>query len=141
MNPTAEHIIKTIDTSKMDRVYGDFHDMCEGEFEIYEYLQQKEIRLTHCYYHTWMCTDTYVGIRVWYFDDVPVCISYKPYRKYDEQFYWISKELFDKVFNYAMSLKMEDTPPKFDTIENMDANILSVAEGIEYKKFESYNKK
>jgi len=142
MNLTAQHILKTIDTSKMERTYGDFHDMCESEFQIYEYLQQsEEPRLTHCYYYTWMCTDTYVGIRVWYFDNEPVCISYKPYRKYDELFYWISQDLFKTVFNYAMHLKEKETPPDFSSIEDMDENILRFAEGIDHKQFESYNKK
>jgi len=136
----VENILKTIDRSQMERAYVDFHEMCEKEFEIYEYLTQTQVplRLTYCYYHTWMCTDTYVGIRAWYFDGEPVCISYKPYRKSNEKFYWINKESFENVFKYAISLKMDEEPPTFKTVESIP-DIVSEAESIDHKKFESKN--
>jgi hypothetical protein len=133
-------ILKTIDTSKMERNYADFHAMCESEFEIYEYLQQDEVRLTYCWYHTWMCTDTYVGIRVWYLDNKPVCISYKPYRKYDENFYWLSSEDFDETHRYAMSLR-EDGDMKYSLVQDIETDFTESAKGIEYKQFESFNLK
>jgi len=134
----AHEILKTIDTSKMERSFVDFEEMCSSEFDIHEWLSQPEkSRLTYCYYHTWMCTDTYVGIRVWYLDDKPVCISFKPYRKYDESFYWIDNNSFDETFRYALSLK-ENEKPVYQTIQDM-ADIADQAVGIEYKKFESFN--
>ncbi len=136
----AQEILKTIDTSKMERKFVDFHEMCEKEFQIYEWIEQKETRLTHCYYHTWQCTDTFVGIRVWYFDNKPVCISFKPYRKYDEKFYWLDKFSFEEVFRYALSLKMEESAPTYKTIAEME-DITDMAEGIQYKKFETKNLK
>jgi hypothetical protein len=135
-----EEILKTIDTSKMEKGYADIHAMCEQEFEIYEYLTQEKMRLTYCYYHTWMCTDTYVGIRVWYLDGVEACISFKPYRKYDEKFYWISKEDFEQVYEYALSLR-EEVNPKFSTVKDIKEDFVETAKGIDYKKFESFNLK
>ena len=132
-------ILKTIDTSKMERTFVDFHEMCEKEFEIFEFLTQPEnLRLTYCYYHTWMCTDTYVGIRVWYLDNVEACISFKPYRKYDEKFYWLSTEDFKETYEYALSLRDEDKP-KHKTVEDMEDDIFSIADSIDHKKFESKN--
>jgi len=133
-------ILKTIDTSKMERNYADFHAMCESEFEIYEYLQQDEVRLTYCWYHTWQCTDTFVGIRVWYLDNKAVCISYKPYRKYDENFYWLSTEDFEEVHRYAQSL-VEDGEMKYDLVQDIEVDFTESAKGIEYKKFETINLK
>lgn len=31
-------VLKTIDTSKMERKFVDFHEMCEKQFEIYEFF-------------------------------------------------------------------------------------------------------
>jgi len=133
-------VLKTIDTSKMERKFVDFHEMCEKQFEIYEFLTQPDNpRLTYCYYHRWICTDTEVGIRVWYLDNKPVCISFKPYRKYDEQFYWISPTTFEEVFRYALSLKMDDSYPGYKCVADMDTDIFDTAEGIQYKQFESFN--
>ena len=134
----VQEILKTIDTSKMNRTYCDFHDMCEQEFDIYEYLQQDEIRLTYCYYHTWMCTDTYVGVRVWYLDNNVVCISFKPYRKSDEIFYWLSVQNFEEVHRYAQSLREPDNPT-YKTVQDIDEDFIEIAKSIEYKKFESFN--
>jgi len=133
-------IIESIDTSKMETDYVYFYDMCENEFQIYEYLEQPKgnNRLTYCNYNTWICTDTEVGIRVWYFDNEPVCISWKPYRKSDETFGWLSKEKFDIVRNYALSLRDEN----FDYIIVDDETINNVVKefnSIEYKKFEKLN--
>jgi hypothetical protein len=134
----AHEILKTIDTSKMEIKFVDFHEMCEKQFEIYEFLTQPDNpRLTYCYYHRWICTDTEVGIRVWYLDDKPVCISFKPYRKYDESFYWIDNNSFEETFRYAISLK-QDEKPTYQTIQDM-ADIADQAVGIEYKQFESFN--
>ena len=84
----------------MERKVFLFTKLCEREFEIYEFEQPKENeRLTYCYYHRWICTDTEVGIRVWYLDDEPVCISWQPYRKSNETFGWISKDKFNEVRN------------------------------------------
>ena len=138
-----DNIIRTIDTSKMVKDGVDFYNMCESEFEIYEWLQQPKgnERLTYCYYHRWICTDTEVGLMVWYFDNEPVCISYKPYRKSYEYFGWVSKEKFNEVRNYALSLKDGDD---FDVDiiddETID-NIVEQIKSIDYKKFEELNVK
>lgn len=138
-----DNIIKTIDTSKMVKDGVDFYNMCEIEFEIYEWLQQPKDneRLTYCYYHRWICTDTEVGIRVWYFDNEPVCISYKPYRKSDEFFGWISKEKFNEVRNYALSLKDGDDFDVDIIDDETINNIVENSKSINYKKFEELNVK
>lgn len=134
-------IIKTIDTSKMETKGVSFYEMCESEFDIYEWLVQPKDneRLTYCYYHRWICTDTEVGIRVWYFDNNPVCISWQPYRKSNETFGWISKEHFNKVRKYALSLK-DDDDFNIEIIDNKTINnIIESFNTIDYKMFEERN--
>lgn len=136
-------IIKKIDTSKMERNGVSFYEMCESEFEIYDWFVQPNgnERLTYCYYHKWICTDTEVGIRVWYFDNEPVCISWKPYRKSKEEFGWISKEKFNDVKKYTISLlKKNDDDFKVNIIDDKTINIiLEDFNRIKYKEFEERN--
>ena len=133
-------IIKTIDTSKMERQGVSFHEMCESEFEIYEWLKQpkENERLTYCYYHIWICTDTDVGIRVWYLDNEPMCISWQPYRKSSETFGWISKDKFNEVRNYALSLKDDSLDVDIVDDETIN-NVVEKFNSIDYKEFEHRN--
>lgn len=138
---SVNEIIKTVDTSKMEREGVYFLEMCESEFEIFEFLTQpkKNERLTYCYYHRWICTDTEVGIRVWYFDNEPACISWKSYRKSDEVFGWISEEKFNKVKNYAVSLKEEDDFEVNIIDDETMKNVIAKFNSIDFKKFEKRN--
>ena len=137
---SIKDIIEKIDVSKMERNHVEFYSMCGSEFEIYEYLYQSEDlpKLTYCYYHRWICTDTEVGIRIWYFENKPVCISYKPYRKSDETFGWLSKNDFEKVRTYAISL--QDVVSDINIID--DKTILDVVnkfKSIDHKPCERLN--
>jgi hypothetical protein len=137
-----EDVIETIGTINMERHGVNFLEMCESEFEIYEWLEQPSgnERLTFCYYHRWICTDTQVGIRVWYYDDVPVCISWKPYRKSNEKFGWISTELFNKVKHYALSLISDNVECEITIMDNeIMSNVIEEFNSISHKKFEEKN--
>lgn len=50
------------------------------------------------------CTDTWVGVRLYYLDDVFVCMSYQTARKQDEEFLWVNQEAALKVRSYCMEL-------------------------------------
>lgn len=138
-----QEILKTIDQSKMVTDYVYYGDMMDKEFEMYDYIGSHEPHLVYCYYHSWICTDTEVGLRVWYIKDDdedrpyhPVCISFKPYRKYDEVFYWMSNLDRQTVKDYLQSLVKDNA--EFKTV--LDARDLQAcAESIEYKKHENKN--
>lgn len=136
----VDDIIRNIDTSKKETEWVDLYEICSSEFEIHEFIQQPEdnIRLTYCYYHRWICTDTEVGIRVWYLDDESVCISWQPYRKSNETFGWLSKDGFDKVRNYVLSLK--DDEMEFNVINDETINkVVEQFNSINHKEFEIKN--
>lgn len=137
-----EKILKEIDTTKMVTKFVDLTNLCDKEFDIYEWVQQPDdnIRLTYCYYHRWICTDTEVGIRVWYLDNKPVCISYQPYRKSSETFGWLSKDDFNNVREYVNSLIDEDKNWDVIVLDNNTVNdVIENFNSIEYKKFEEKN--
>jgi len=74
-----------------------------SEFEIYDFLEIDN-RLTKKYYESWICTDTQVGIAVYFLDGEVVCISWQPYRKSTEEFWFVSEELGQKLHDYFLSL-------------------------------------
>lgn len=129
-----EEILKKIDTSRMvDSDFIDFYDMCEREFDLPYWINQPKnnIRLTYCYFHEWMCTDTMVGIRVWYFDSNPVCISWKFFRKSSEVYGWLSKGDFKNVKNFAWNLhSREDNKPIMIVNDKLIEDTFKTIEGI-----------
>ena len=136
-----EEILKTIDTTKMERKMVDIYEMCENQFDIYEWLNQSEdnVRLTYCFFHKWLCTDTEVGIKVWYFDDKPVCISWQPYRKSTEKYGWLSENDFRNVQKYLTSLRLDDTPEFSLANSEIIVDVIEKFNKIDYKKFEERN--
>lgn len=79
-----------------------------------------------------ICTDTWVGHRVYFLDDVPVCTSSQSCRKGDETFFWLSREHAREVREYIVSLMVEEEDP-LDNINIADTE-LEMGEGyfIEY---------
>lgn len=136
MNEFVKNIIDTIDTDSAKIEY-DIYALCEEEFQIYEWIEQEKLGYRN--YYSWICTDTEVGIRVWYFNEEVVAISFKPYRKYNTDFYWKDKGTRDKVFIYIKSLIEAESDP-CDTFDNM-ADIVSFAKQIDFKQFEKFNTK
>ena len=86
-----------VDTQEMGYMFN-LNDIPYGEQE----------RLTSYYIGGWYCTDSYVGYKVYFLDDVPVAISSRIGRKCSEEFEWVSKELYLKVRDYLLSLQLEE---------------------------------
>lgn len=68
----------------------------------------KQDRLKAYFIGNWYCTDSRVGFRVYFMDDEPVAVSSQMGRKCDEDFEWVSKEAFLKVFHFILSFKLEE---------------------------------
>ena len=81
-----------------------------------------------CYFiRRWYCTDTYVGRKLYFFDDKLVAMSYQPGRKCDEKFYWTSQEDFKNVKQYLLSLLQPEDIDILDLSKNY-----GLGESIEY---------
>ena len=76
-------------------------------------------RLKSYWFSHWLCTDTWVGQKVYFFDEKPVAISKQMFRKSDEEIMWISIEDYDNVKKYIETLVRDDNR---DTIKvvNLD---------------------
>lgn len=99
-------IVNNIDKSKNNECWIDITDF-SGELN-YNFDYYSEPERFKCYWiGNWCCTDTWVGYRVYFLDDEPVCFSIQKARKSDEMFRWVSQELAIKVRNYLISLMAE----------------------------------
>lgn len=138
---TINEIIETIDTSKME-TFLDLDGIC-SELDIYEYVYQPDEnqRLTYCFYQKWICTDTEVGIKVWYFDNEPVCISWQEDWKCRESFGWISLDSFFKTRTYLRSLIKDIDFPHIEIITDEKINeVVTEFDCITGKTHEELNK-
>lgn len=62
-----------------------------------------------CYWvGNWYCTDTWVGYRIYFLDDIAVAFSIQSARKCCEDIYWFSKELALKVKEYLITLMIQE---------------------------------
>lgn len=61
-------------------------------------------RLQAYWVANWYCTDSWVGDRLYFFDNEPVAYSVQNGRKDDEHFFWFSEEAARKVKVYVLSL-------------------------------------
>lgn len=65
---------------------------------------KEDARLKAYYIGHWCCTDSYVGHRAYFLDDVLVATSYQAGRKSDEDYYWVSKEAAISVKQFIETL-------------------------------------
>ena len=110
-------IIKSVNKSKQffDQVY--IYDIAQEMdlFNINNYGEQN--RLVSYYIGNWHCTDYTVGYKVYFFDDEPVAVSSQTARKMDEEFEWLSKELYLKVKEYVLTFDQETIEPSINILD------------------------
>lgn len=80
----------------------------------------EENRIKSYFYMKWLCTDTWVGGKVHFFDDKPMALSFQEGRKCSTKFWWVSKEIREEVKKYLKELieKMnKEEPDNFSSID------------------------
>lgn len=80
----------------------------------------EQTRLKAFYYQRWLCTDTYVGRKVYFLDDEAVATSWQPARKSSEDISFISEETFKKVQNFVVETYSNE--PEVSKIPLTDLN-------------------
>lgn len=115
-------------SSKNEDIDFIFDGILINQFGISETIQSKDnTRLKSYWLLKWYCTDTYVGRKLYFFDDKLVAMSYQPGRKCDEKFYWTSQEDFKNVKQYLLSLLQPEDIDILDLSKNY-----GLGESIEY---------
>ncbi len=110
-------IINNLDKSKENSDWINLEEFA-NEFGINQYMSPPDdIRISAYYFLKWYCTDSYVGGRVYFLDDKPICISWQKGRKGDEKFSWISQESYEQTHKYILSLVEQDNKKTIDPID------------------------
>lgn len=100
-------LIENVDKSESNRSDVDLMQLGEREFDKYDipWLNHDQTPLKSYWYARWICTDTWVGGLLYFFEDEFVALSWQSARKSYEEFYWVSKEAYEKVGNYLESIR------------------------------------
>lgn len=100
-----QHYLKTLDkkipdwTNPEDIINLVFPGYCSYE------LSSLNFSGLTCYFHqdiNWICTDTQVGLRFYFLDGEFLMCSYQRGRKCDEEFEFVSNEMFLKLRDYIL---------------------------------------
>lgn len=104
-----KELIKHLDKSEQNNCMVDTMEIGE-EFNLdIPYVSQT--RLISYWVGNWCCTDTWVGYKLYFFEDEPVAFSSQTGRKSDEIFHWFSLDVAKKVKDYLLSLLIEEEVP------------------------------
>lgn len=102
-----ENIIKnnrTKDWINLDDVASDL-----GLSDIWDiYVSEEDEKIKSYFFGNWICTDSYVGWKAYFFNDEPMAISYQSDRKSDEQFRYVSEDMANKVKDYLLTLRKDN---------------------------------
>lgn len=96
-------IANSIDKSSSNEAHVDLEDLCH-ELDVDAAMYVEQDRIKSYWVGNWYCTETYVGYRMYFFDDEPVAFSIQSARKNEENFRWFSKDVAIKVKNYLLTL-------------------------------------
>lgn len=101
-------IINKLDKSLMNEEYVSISDLAEelDIFDVWGGVTQDKLK---CYWiAAHLCTDTWVGWRAYFLEDILAAVSYQPARKSDETFHWVSEYAYISVRDYILSLRDEE---------------------------------
>jgi hypothetical protein len=102
-------LIANIDKSKPDNCAIDkIADEFDCRYNLDYDRTATQTNLVSYWLACWYCTDTWVGIRLYFLDGEFVAISHQTARKNDEIFYWASKDLYLRTKKFVESYCYED---------------------------------
>ncbi len=113
--------VKKTDTNKIVLSASDFAN--QFNWSEYDFGYAEQDRLVGYFLSLWYCTDSYVGIRVYYLDNEPIAISSQWGRKCSENFEWVSKEAYLKVREYVKSFMIENKNEENITLTDLDQDL------------------
>lgn len=114
--------IERIDKSPRNEYYV-CYDTLADSMGIYDFISiPEEPRLSGYWLAKQIDGDSLVGLRVYFLDDVFVCMSEQTGRKSDELFSWLSASAYKEVKDYLLSLTDEEDEL---TYVNLDDEISS----------------
>ena len=104
---TFQELLDSIDLTKLEPASNHL-DIFENDLNTGTYMSWSEdfgqrVQVTPV--NTWICTDTEVGLYVFFMDMQPVAVSYKNARRNDTNVYWLDEEAPGKMREFIRSLE------------------------------------
>jgi len=104
MKTTLKKIISEIDFNNK-KMHSDINwEILGNIFDIYDSFYSEEKRLKSYFIKKRYCTDSFVGIRAYFFDDEFIALSSQDGRKSKEDFTFVSKEKAETLKEYLLTL-------------------------------------
>lgn len=103
-------LIANVDRSEKNEDDADIDAFCQA-LDINEWLgwdKRFDERVKGYALTQWLCTDTHVGMNVYFMDDEPAAVSTQSARKSDVYIRFVSEEAALKVRDFILSLAKED---------------------------------
>jgi hypothetical protein len=113
-------LIRLVDKSKNNTTAGDIEDFARELIDSpsYGYSQEFSDRIKGYWIQKWLCTDSWVGLTAWFWDDEPLATSWQPARKSTEVFQFVNKDIADRLRVYIKEiLGTHDPEPDFVNLE------------------------
>ena len=110
--------IRLVNKDKSNTTDADINDFaCAVNADIYIGWSDKWNECVKGYWLVrWLCTDTWVGRRAYFFDGEPVATSYQSARKNDEYIEFVSNEAAEKIRSFIFELYGEEEKPAYDIV-------------------------
>lgn len=101
--------INNVDRSISNSFDASYEEFCQ-ELNIHDFGWNDEFgkRVIGYYLIKWICTDTWVGSCVYYFDGKPVAVSSQSARKSSTNYLFVSEEAANRVRDFILSLQRQD---------------------------------
>lgn len=114
---TLQYYLDNVNKSEENSDYVDIVKIAEVVDFLYAGYYE-ELTELKCYWaFHWVCTDTWVGLRLYYLNDEFVCYSFQSARRASESFYWVSKESREKVRNVIIEKIDIENKTNFELID------------------------
>lgn len=103
-------IIQTVDkNSERNKCLANWDNFASLFDMWFDYDYDKfENGLTSFFFAKWLCTDTWVGGRVYYLNNEPVAVSWQPARKSDEDIEFLSLDAIVKVKEFMLDCRTDE---------------------------------
>jgi hypothetical protein len=88
---------------------------------VYQYVDDTSLK--YHFLKRWICTDSWVGIRVYFLDEEPLAVSTQTGRKSDEVFEFVSKEMVEKFREYLFQVQVKEGDIPNTRMVNLDQEI------------------
>lgn len=112
-------VVKRIDKFDRNQDWVDTQEL--GEELGLDVPWKEQDRVKSYWIGNWYCTDSYVGWKMYFFDDKPVAVSSQLGRKSNEEFEWFDLQIAKEVKEYLLTLLVKED-------ENLKVSVCDINE-------------